>query len=102
MKLSARIAAPVAAFVPAGLTATACAPSTSPDGGAKADARTGSLRVRLFQEVNNKPEEEAVRKALDAFGADHKAVEVDVDYIRSRPERRRSRPPSTTPRARPT
>ncbi|MEU2045200.1 ABC transporter substrate-binding protein, partial [Streptomyces albidoflavus] len=52
MKLLPRLAAPVAALVLAGLTATACAPQTSDTSSGK-DEKTGDLRVWLFQEVNN-------------------------------------------------
>ncbi|WP_407552714.1 extracellular solute-binding protein [Streptomyces sp. Pv4-95] len=80
MQIPARIAAATASVVLASLTATACAPSTA-DTGAKGDAKTGTLRVWLFQEVNNAPKERAVRQAVSAFTAGHDGVEVDVDYI---------------------
>ncbi|WP_030681694.1 extracellular solute-binding protein [Streptomyces rimosus] len=80
MQLSARTAARAAALVLAAATAAGCAPSTS-GGGAKEDAKTGTLRVWLFQEVNNKPKEEAVRKAVADFKAAHKGTDVRVDYI---------------------
>jgi N,N'-diacetylchitobiose transport system substrate-binding protein len=54
MKRILRIAAPTAALVLAGLTATACAPSTA-DNSAQGDEKSGTLRVWLFQEVDNKP-----------------------------------------------
>ncbi|WP_327323899.1 extracellular solute-binding protein [Streptomyces sp. NBC_01210] len=80
MKLSARIAAPAAALVLAGLTATACAPQTS-DNSAKKDEKTGTLRVWLFQEVNNKPKEQVVEAAVAAFGKEHKDTKVEIEYI---------------------
>ena len=80
MQLPARIAAATASVVLASLTATACAPSTA-DTGAKGDAKTGTLRVWLFQEVNNAPKERAVRQAVSAFTARHEGVGVDIDYI---------------------
>ncbi|WP_069173021.1 extracellular solute-binding protein [Streptomyces griseus] len=80
MKLSARIAAPVAALVLAGLTATACAPQTS-DTGSAADEKSGTLRVWLFQEVGNKPKEKVVDAAVAGFEKSHKGVEVEVEYI---------------------
>ncbi|MET9435245.1 extracellular solute-binding protein [Streptomyces sp. NPDC006551] len=80
MKLSARIAAPVAALVLAGLTATACAPQTS-DGKAATDEKTGTLRVWLFQEVNNKPKERVVDAAVAAFEQRHEGAKVEVEYI---------------------
>ncbi|MFH9421171.1 extracellular solute-binding protein [Streptomyces sp. NPDC017529] len=80
MQLSARTAARAAALVLAAATAAGCAPSTS-GGAAKEDAKTGTLRVWLFQEVNNKPKEEVVRKAVADFEAAHKGTDVSVDYI---------------------
>ncbi|TXS55392.1 extracellular solute-binding protein [Streptomyces sp. t39] len=80
MKLIARFAAPVAALALAGLTATACAPQTS-DNGADRDDRSGTLRVWLFQEVNNKPKERVVDAAVAAFEASHEGTEVEVEYI---------------------
>ncbi|MEV7401111.1 extracellular solute-binding protein [Streptomyces sp. NPDC091267] len=80
MKLSARIAAPAAALVLAGLTATACAPQTS-DTGAKGDEKTGTLRVWLFQEVGNKPKEKVVDAAVADFGKAHKGAKVEIEYI---------------------
>ncbi|GAA2982125.1 extracellular solute-binding protein [Streptomyces fulvorobeus] len=80
MNLSARIAAPTAALLLAGLTATACAPQTS-DTSAKGDEKSGTLRVWLFQEVGNKPKEQVVDAAVAAFEKSHKATEVEVEYI---------------------
>ncbi|MFH8410029.1 extracellular solute-binding protein [Streptomyces sp. NPDC018019] len=80
MQLSARTAARTAALVLAVVTAAGCAPSTS-GGGAKEDAKTGTLRVWLFQEVNNKPKEAVVRKAVADFKAAHQGTDVQVDYI---------------------
>ncbi len=80
MKLSARIAAPVAALVLAGLTATACAPQTS-DTSAKGDDKSGTLRVWLFQEVGNKPKEKVVDAAVAEFEKAHKGAEVEIEYI---------------------
>ncbi|MDQ0796094.1 extracellular solute-binding protein [Streptomyces sp. B1I3] len=80
MKLSARIAAPAAALVLAGLTATACAPQTS-DAGAGADEKNGTLRVWLFQEVGNKPKEKVVDAAVADFEKSHKGAKVEVEYI---------------------
>ncbi|MFB6991723.1 MULTISPECIES: extracellular solute-binding protein [unclassified Streptomyces] len=80
MKLSARIAAPAAALVLAGLAASACAPQTS-DTGAKGDEKTGTLRVWLFQEVGNKPKERVVDAAVADFEKAHKGAKVEVEYI---------------------
>ncbi|MFF8829848.1 extracellular solute-binding protein [Streptomyces sp. NPDC015131] len=78
MKLPARLVAPVAAlFV---TMAAACAPGTS---GARPteDARTGTLRVWLFQEVGNKPKERVVDTAVAAFEKRHPGADVQVEYI---------------------
>lgn len=80
MKLSARMAASLAALVLAGLTATACAPQTSGGGSAK-DEKTGDLRVWLFAEVNNKPKEQVVNDAVAAFKKSHSGTKVHVEYI---------------------
>ena len=80
MKLSARIAAPAAALVLAGLTATACAPQTS-DTSSEGDKKTGTLRVWLFQEVGNKPKQKGVDAAVAAFEKSHEGAEVEVEYI---------------------
>ncbi|GGR06863.1 extracellular solute-binding protein [Streptomyces netropsis] len=81
MPLSARVTAPAVLLAAAGLTAvTACAPSTSVTG-ARGDARTGTLRVWLFREVDNKPKEAVAREAVAAFTRNHPGVRVDVAYI---------------------
>ncbi|WLQ66116.1 extracellular solute-binding protein [Streptomyces glycanivorans] len=80
MKLSARIAAPAAALVLAGLTATACAPQTS-DTSSEGDKKTGTLRVWLFQEVGNKPKQKVVDAAVADFEKSHEGAEVEVEYI---------------------
>ncbi|MGW9240239.1 extracellular solute-binding protein [[Kitasatospora] papulosa] len=80
MKLSARIAAPAAALVLVGLTATACAPQTS-DTSSEGDKKTGTLRVWLFQEVGNKPKQKVVDAAVAAFEKSHEGAEVEVEYI---------------------
>ncbi|WP_240529061.1 extracellular solute-binding protein [Streptomyces antioxidans] len=68
------------ALVLAGLTATACAPSTS-DGSSGTDDKTGTLRIWLFQEVNNKPKEKVANEAIATFKKQHEGVKVDVSYI---------------------
>ncbi|WP_432072874.1 extracellular solute-binding protein [Streptomyces wuyuanensis] len=80
MKLPARMAAPVTALALAGLTAAGCAPQTS-DTGARTDDKSGTLRVWLFQEVDNKPKEQVVDAAIASFRAEHKGAEVKVEYI---------------------
>ncbi|MDT9689318.1 extracellular solute-binding protein [Streptomyces sp. P9(2023)] len=74
------IAATVTALVLAGLTATACAPQTS-DGKAATDEKSGTLRVWLFQEVDNAPKKKVVDEAIAAFEARNKGAEVEVEYI---------------------
>ncbi|MEU5701749.1 extracellular solute-binding protein [Streptomyces aurantiacus] len=78
--LSARMAAPIAALVVAGLTATACAPESSDNSGGK-DEKSGTLRVWLFQEVANAPKEKVVDGVVTAFEKSHKGTKVDVQYI---------------------
>ncbi|MEU5363157.1 extracellular solute-binding protein [Streptomyces sp. NPDC005925] len=78
MKLSVRFAGAAAV---AALLATACAPATSGTSGSGEDERTGTLRVWLFQEVNNKPKEEVVDRVLAGFEKAHEDTEVSVEYI---------------------
>ncbi|MFD3539141.1 extracellular solute-binding protein [Streptomyces sp. NPDC058662] len=80
MKLRSRTAVSVAAFVLAGLTATACAPQTSVSTATK-DEKTGTLRVWLFQEVANDPKKKVVDGAVAAFTARNADVKVEVEYI---------------------
>ncbi|MEU3795147.1 extracellular solute-binding protein [Streptomyces fructofermentans] len=80
MKLSVRTAAPIAALVVAGLTATACAPGSSDKSGGK-DVKSGTLRVWLFQEVSNGPKKDVVDGVVAGFEKAHKGTEVDVQYI---------------------
>ncbi|MFJ6565852.1 extracellular solute-binding protein [Streptomyces sp. NPDC091292] len=79
-QLSTRMAAPIAALVVAGLTATACAPQSS-DTSSDKDEKSGTLRVWLFQEVNNKPKEDVVKSAVAAFEKAHDGADVKVEYI---------------------
>ncbi|MGF1236548.1 extracellular solute-binding protein [Streptomyces sp. 2-6] len=84
MKLSARhpgrrLALMLAAAV---VTATAaCAPQTSDNSSAGRDEKTGTLRVWLFQEVDNKPKEQVVDQVLADFRAAHEGAEATVEYI---------------------
>ncbi|MGW4723527.1 extracellular solute-binding protein [Streptomyces sp. NPDC004291] len=80
MKLPAPITATAAALLLAGLTVTACAPQTS-DGKATTDEKSGTLRVWLFQEVSNKPKEQAVEQAVAAFEKRNAGAKVEVEYI---------------------
>ncbi|GAB2617127.1 extracellular solute-binding protein [Streptomyces capparidis] len=73
-KISALLAAALA------LALAACAPSSSgtePD----EDRTSGTVRVWLFQEVNNGPKEQVVKEAVDAFAERHGDAEVEVTYI---------------------
>ncbi|MFI0988322.1 extracellular solute-binding protein [Streptomyces exfoliatus] len=74
------ITATVAALLIAALTATACAPQTS-GGQATTDEKSGTLRVWLFQEVNNKPKEQVVAQAVAAFEKNHPGAKAEVEYI---------------------
>ncbi|GAA2527208.1 MULTISPECIES: extracellular solute-binding protein [Streptomyces] len=76
MKLSARLVAVAAVLVTA-----ACAPQTSGTSSSDKDEKTGTLRVWLFQEVNNKPKEQVVDSVLAGFEKAHDGTEVTVEYI---------------------
>ncbi|GAA4996481.1 extracellular solute-binding protein [Streptomyces siamensis] len=77
MKLSVRTAAAVAALA----VATACAPQTSGGSSSGKDEKTGTLRVWLFQEVDNAPKQKVVDAAVAAFKKTHEGVKVNVEYI---------------------
>ncbi|MFD5567114.1 extracellular solute-binding protein [Streptomyces cadmiisoli] len=73
---------PVRLVVLAAVLATAaCAPQTSGDSSSGKDEKTGTLRVWLFQEVNNKPKEKVVDSVVAGFEKAHEGTEVDVEYI---------------------
>ncbi|MFD3565502.1 extracellular solute-binding protein [Streptomyces sp. NPDC058686] len=76
MKLPVRMAAPLAALA----LATACAPGTS-DNGSAGDDKSGTLRVWLFQEVNNQPKQKVVDAAVAAFEKSHDGADVKIEYI---------------------
>ncbi|MEU3249952.1 extracellular solute-binding protein [Streptomyces sp. NPDC006997] len=78
MKLSVRLAA---LLTPAVLLAAACAPQTSDNSASDQDEQTGTLRVWLFQEVNNRPKEKIVDAVLAGFEEAHDGAEVSVEYI---------------------
>ncbi|MFI6349542.1 extracellular solute-binding protein [Streptomyces sp. NPDC050560] len=80
MKLPARIATPLAALTVLALAA-GCAPSTSGGSGTAKDDKSGTLRVWLFQEVDNQPKQQAVNRAVDAFEKAHDGADVRVEYI---------------------
>ncbi|WP_435798928.1 extracellular solute-binding protein [Streptomyces avermitilis] len=67
--------------VAAVLAATACAPQSSGNSSSGKDEKSGTLRVWLFQEVNNKPKQQVVDETVAAFRKAHKGTEVDVEYI---------------------
>jgi N,N'-diacetylchitobiose transport system substrate-binding protein len=77
----ARTSLPVTALVLASLAVASCAPQTSGGGGAKSDEKSGTLRVWLFQEVGNKPKEQVVNRAVEAFEKAHEGAKVEVEYI---------------------
>ena len=80
MKLPARTAVLPVALLSLALALGACAPQTS-GGTAATDDKSGTLRVWLFQEVDNKPKERVVDQAVAAFEKRHRGVEVEVEYI---------------------
>jgi len=71
------------------LAVTGCAPAQSGTSASSTDTTTGQLRVWLFQEVNQGPEQAVVNAAVKEFEAAHSGVTVDVQYIQvdSRAER---------------
>ncbi|MFI6873146.1 extracellular solute-binding protein [Streptomyces sp. NPDC050400] len=75
---AARTAVPLAALV---LAATACAPGTSDNSGSAEDEKSGTLRVWLFQEVNNAPKKQVVDEAVATFEKAHDGAKVKVEYI---------------------
>ncbi|MEU9593227.1 extracellular solute-binding protein [Streptomyces sp. NPDC048193] len=78
MKLSPRLAVLVAATA---VVAAACAPQTSDNSSSGKDEKSGTLRVWLFQEVNNKPKEQVVDQVLAGFRKAHEDTKVSVEYI---------------------
>ncbi|MFC9845517.1 extracellular solute-binding protein [Streptomyces sp. NPDC060223] len=77
MKLSVRTAVAVTALV----VLAACAPQTSDDSSSEKDEKTGTLRVWLFQEVNNAPKQKVVDAAVDTFEKAHEGADVQIEYI---------------------
>ncbi|NED19057.1 extracellular solute-binding protein [Streptomyces sp. SID9913] len=77
MKLSVRLVAAAAVLA----AAVACAPQTSGNSASDKDERTGTLRVWLFQEVNNKPKQQVVDSVVAGFEKAHEGAEVTVEYI---------------------
>ncbi|MEV5728022.1 extracellular solute-binding protein [Streptomyces pharetrae] len=76
MKLPARLAVLLAV-----LAVTACAPRTADTSASGGDEKTGTLRVWLFQEVDNQPKERVVDAVVDRFEKTHDGTEVLVEYI---------------------
>jgi N,N'-diacetylchitobiose transport system substrate-binding protein len=74
---------PAAAAAVLALTVSACTPSTSSPSAAPSDggARTGTLKVWLFDEPNRAPKEAVVKDAVAEFTAAHPGTTVDVAYI---------------------
>jgi N,N'-diacetylchitobiose transport system substrate-binding protein len=69
-----------AALLALALAVGACAPSTvAPTD--SADAKTGTLRVWLFDEANRGAKEAVVNQAVAEFTAAHPGVTVDVSYL---------------------
>ncbi|MGW0522203.1 extracellular solute-binding protein [Crossiella sp. NPDC003009] len=85
--MTIRRLAAVAALV--GLATVGCAPVQSGPSNSANDAKDGTLRVWLFDEVNRAPKEAVVNEAIKEFTAAHAGVTVDVQYIQvnSRAER---------------
>jgi N,N'-diacetylchitobiose transport system substrate-binding protein len=81
----------LAAVAAVALTMSACTPSTSSPSSTPSDggARTGTLKVWLFDEPNRPPKEAVVKEAIAEFTAAHPGAEVDLQYIavESRSER---------------
>ena len=78
MKLSPRLAVLLAATA---VVTAACAPQTSDNSSSGKDEKSGTLRVWLFQEVNNKPKEQVVDQVLAGFEKAHEGTEVSIEYI---------------------
>lgn len=73
----------LAAVAGLALTMAACAPSTSAPSATPSDggAKTGTLKVWLFDEPNRPPKEKVVNQAIAEFTAAHPGAKVDLQYI---------------------
>ncbi|MGP3974097.1 extracellular solute-binding protein [Streptomyces sp. 8N114] len=78
MPVRRRLSALTAALGLAALLAAGCAPKSS--SGSGKDEKTGTVRVWLFNELNNKPKEKVIDRAVDRFEKKHDDVKVDVTY----------------------
>lgn len=56
-------------------------PQTSDNSSSGKDEKTGTLRVWLFQEVNNAPKQKVVDAAVATFKKAHKDTKVTIEYI---------------------
>jgi N,N'-diacetylchitobiose transport system substrate-binding protein len=80
MHVRRRLSALTATLGLACLLAAGCAPKSSDSGPGK-DEKTGTVRVWLFKELNNKPKQKVIARAVDRFEKKHDDVKVDVQYI---------------------
>jgi len=71
------------------LALTACSPTQVSSSGSEEDLQDGTLRVWLFNEVDQAPKEAVVDAAVEEFEGDHDGLTVEVQYIpvESRAER---------------
>ncbi|CAL9434657.1 Diacetylchitobiose binding protein DasA [Streptomyces sp. enrichment culture] len=76
-----RLTRPAVLLAAAVLTAAACAPRASGDSAPGGDERTGTLRLWLFREVDNRPKERVVDAVLADFEKAHEGTDVTVEYI---------------------
>ncbi|MEV5384620.1 extracellular solute-binding protein [Streptomyces sp. NPDC052721] len=59
----------------------ACAPQTSGTSASGKDEKTGTVRVWLFQEVDNQPKQRVVDAVIAGFEKAHRGTDVTVEYI---------------------
>ncbi|MYW21160.1 extracellular solute-binding protein, partial [Streptomyces sp. SID2955] len=81
MNLSVRFVGSVGLTALAVVLATACAPQTSDNSASGKDEKTGTLRVWLFQEVDNQPKQRVVDTVLAGFEKAHHGARATVEYI---------------------
>lgn len=63
------------------LALTACSPTQVSSSGSEDDLQDGTLRVWMFNEVDQAPKEAVVDAAVEEFEGDHEGVTVEVQYI---------------------